>query len=231
MTAEQLRHGRRSAGLNQQEAARKLGVSQPYLSQLERGRRAIPAGLARRAASGFRLSPAALPIEQNPRKLRPLDPDVLERHLVALGYPGFPRRSKAAPKINPAEAVLRALASPDLDVRLVEALPWVLVTYWDLDWQWLIANCKLRNLQNRLGYLVHLTQDVAKRKFVEQPCHEALSRALAQLEQCRLAAEDTLCSDSMPEAGKRWVRVHRPRVAKRWNLLTDLTADQLTHAA
>jgi len=56
----------------------------------------------------------------------------------------FPSRS--------GRVVAAALAHSDLDVRIVEALPWVLAVFRDLDWGWLIAQCRLVNLQNRLGY-------------------------------------------------------------------------------
>ena len=41
MTGVQLRTGRQEAGLTQQQGASVLGVSQPYLSQLETGYRYI----------------------------------------------------------------------------------------------------------------------------------------------------------------------------------------------
>lgn len=133
---------------------------------------------------------------------------------------------KAAKPMNPAFLVAAALAHADLDARLVEALPWVLSTFHDLDWDWLSAQCRLGNQQNRLGYLVSLAIKLAK------PGAEApLTKALSEMERSRLAAEGTLCRESMSAAERTWARKHRPTEAAHWNLLTTLTAGQLTHAA
>jgi hypothetical protein len=165
-----------------------------------------------------------LPLPSRDRLL--LSADEIEQQLVALGYPRFPRR-RVRRRSNPAELILGTLLNSDLDVRLVEALPWVLVTYPDLDWPWLIERCKLANLQNRLGYLVQLTRDLAKDSSVLQK----LSQALCELERSRLAVEGTLCHESMPQAERRWIRAHRPAVARYWNLLTDLTVKDFDYAA
>jgi hypothetical protein len=55
-----------------------------------------------------------------------------------------------------------------------------------------------------------------------------LSEVAQQLEGARLGKEDTLCRDSMPAAERRWLREHRSPVAKHWNLLTSLSAEQLS---
>jgi transcriptional regulator with XRE-family HTH domain len=224
MTADQLRVARQKSGLTQHQAASVLGVSQPYLSQLETGYREIPNGLARKATFVYRLSPTHLPLPSRDRRL--LSADEIEQQLVALGYPRFPRRLVRR-RSNPAEVILGTLLNSDLDVRLVEALPWVLVTYPDLDWPWLIERCKLANLQNRLGYLVQLTRDLAK----DSSILEKLSQALGELERSRLAVEGTLCHESMPQAERRWLRAHRPALARYWNLLTDLTVKDFDYAA
>ena len=126
--------------------------------------------------------------------------------------------------MNPALVIVGALAHADLDVRLVEALPWVLSEFPDLDTRWLVAACRLLNLQNRLGYLVTL----AARPEVDVP---HLSRLRLELENSRLAGEGTLCRDSMPSAEREWVRSHRPAAAEHWRLLTTLSREQLPYAA
>jgi hypothetical protein len=136
-------------------------------------------------------------------------------------------RSKAAN--NPAELVLNAVVQQDLDTRLVEALPWVLNAYTDLDWEWLRDRAKLHNAQNRLGYLVHLAQKIAGVSPTRQSAVEVLSKWEQELEDARLAREGTLCRDSMPDRERAWLRAHRPEAAVHWNLLTSLTAEQLPY--
>jgi transcriptional regulator with XRE-family HTH domain len=229
MTADQWKTGREQAGLTQVHAARSLKVSQPYLSQLETGLRAAGAGLARRAAKLYRLSPTALPLPA-PLAVPTVQPDDLQRKLASLGYPGFEHvRSKVAS--NPAEVVLSAVVKCDLDTRLVEALPWVLCTYTDLNWDWLRDRAKLQNAQNRLGYLVHLAQQTARALPEHRDAAQVLSRWEDELEEARLAREGTLCRDSMPDRERAWLRTNRPEAAAHWGLLTGMTSGQLPYAA
>jgi transcriptional regulator with XRE-family HTH domain len=213
-------------GWTQAEGASRLGVSQPYYSQLESGYRPLPEALALVAVREFQLSPSALPLPELDPHLAPLDPRELAAQLASLAYPGFAHLTKALRPMNPAFLVAAALAHANLDQRLVEALPWVLAVFHDLDWDWLRAQCRLRNLQNRLAYVVLLAMKLPKPK-----ADAALADALSELEMSRLAVEGTLCRDSMSAAERTWARKHRPSEAAHWNLLTTLTADQLTHAA
>jgi transcriptional regulator with XRE-family HTH domain len=229
MTAEQWRTGRDEAGLTQVAAARSLKVSQAYLSQLETGLRVASSALARKATALYKLSPSALPLPRSLNVPR-VPPDDLQHELASLGYPGFEHvRAKSAR--NPGEVVLSAVVNRDLDTRLVEALPWVLSSYTDLNWEWLRDRAKLHNAQNRLGYLVHLAGHTACALPGRQGAVQVLSRWEAELEEARLAREGTLCRESMPQPERTWLRTNRPEAAAHWNLLTGLTAEQLPYAA
>jgi hypothetical protein len=127
--------------------------------------------------------------------------------------------------------VLSAVVKRDLDVRLVEALPWVLSAYTDLNWEWLRDRAKLNNAQNRLGYLVHLAGQAAHALPERQSALRVLSGWENELEEARLAHEGTLCRDSMPEPERAWLRTNRPKAAVHWSLLTSLTVDQLPYGA
>ena len=227
MTAAGWTTGREKAGLTQVTAARSLGVSQPYLSQLEKGLRVASDRLARRAAHLYELPPTVLPLPGG--DVRDVSPNDLQRRFAALGYPGF-EHVRSGAVTNPAEAVLNAVVKRDLDTRLVEAVPWVLSTYTDLDWDWLRDHAKLRNAQNRLGYLVYLADEASRTLPARESAVEVLSKWKRELEEARLASEGTLCRDSMPEREKTWLRKNRPEAAVHWNLLTSLSADQLPYA-
>jgi transcriptional regulator with XRE-family HTH domain len=229
MTAGQWKTGREGAGFTQVEAARALNISQPYLSQLETGLRVASADLSRKSAKLYKLSATILPL---PESLDPRDvsPDQLQRKLASLGYPGFEHvRSRA--RSNPAEVVLNAVVKRDLDTRLVEALPWVLRTYTNLNWVWLRDRAKWNNAQNRLGYLVHLAEQTARALPEHRDAVPVLSRWKTELDESRLAREGTLCRDSMPRPERDWLRKNRSESAAHWNLLTGLTAEQLPSAA
>jgi len=230
MLNAQLREGRVKAGLTQVQAAARLNVSQPYLSQLEKGERPVTTALARSAAALYRLSPTVLPKPETVSGAKPADPARLARQLGSLGYPGFSHLHSRS-RVNPATVVVEALLQNDLEVRLSEALPWVLLEYSTLDWPWLVRNAKEQDVQNRLGFLVATALFVAANKNAPVDTHERLSTVLQQLERARLVREDTLCQEAMPAAERRWLRENRPALARHWNLLTSLSTDQLSYAA
>ena len=225
MTAELWKTGRRTAQLTQMAAAAELGVSQPYLSQLEQGLREGGSGLVQKAARFYRLRPTALPVRPA-LDFRKIGPDDLQRELASLGYPGFEHIRARSPR-NPAEVIFRVVGQRDLDTRLVEALPWVLATYPDLDWPWLRDRIKLGNLQNRLGYLIHLAEGTASALPDRREAVPVLAEWRREMDLARPVSEDTLCRESMPGAERAWVRAYRPAAAAYWGLLTTLTAEQL----
>lgn len=226
-----LRSARLAKRLSQAEAAARLGVSQPYLAMLESGRRPLTPALARSAMKVYDLPPTILPLPKATSSRERTDTAGLANDLAALGYPGFaylrPRNWK--PK-NPGEVLLKALARADLEARLVEALPWLVLTYWPLHREWLVREAKLLDLQNRLGFVVTLARRLAERDRNESKAR-ALSELETELERSRLAHEDTLCRASLSEPERRWLAENLPEDAKRWNVLTDWTVDALRYVA
>ena len=226
MTNQQFKAGRMQARLTQMHAAQRLGLSQPYLSQLERGQRPVTPELARVATKVYGLPPTGLPVEATTSDK--VDASRLARQLSGLGYPSFAHLR--AEQTNPAVLVLQSIVQRDLEVRLTEALPWVLGTYPNLNWSWLIDQVKLKDVQNRLGFLVGMAKELAVSRGKFRSATEPLSAVEVKLEHSRLAREDTLCRESMPGAERRWLTSNRSPLAKHWNLLTRLTVDQLSYA-
>ena len=221
-----LREQRELKGWTQQQAAARLGVSQTYLSLLENGRRPLSFGLARKLQRKFAVPPTVLPVAATTVSE---DAESLVESLAALGYPGFSHFKPGRPS-NPAALLLAALRTRDLESRLSEALPWVAWRYPDLDWEWLVREAKLHDLQNRLGFVVALARQVAERKG-QAATAEALAAAEQRLEPSRLVREDTLCRESMTQAERRWLRDRRSAQAQHWNLLTGLVPEHLSYAA
>ena len=230
MSARELRAGRLAKSWSQVQAARRLGVSQPYLAMLERGRRRLTPKLALRAAKLYGLTLMAVPRAQRALLARP-DAATLARDLAGLGYPGLAHlRSRHWMPKHPGDVLLVALAHDDLEPRLVEALPWLVLRYWTLDWSWVVPEAKVRDLQNRLGFVVSLARRLAERAS-DKGKARTLADLEAQLDRSRLVREDTLCLASLPEAERRWLIEHRPDAARHWNLLTDWTADAVRYVA
>ena len=193
---------------------------------LEAGQRPLTPAVARRAMRVYSLPPTVLSPGVAPR----VSAATLAQDLAALGYPGFAhlaRRGGAAK--HPGAVLLTALAQP-AEARAVEALPWLLLRYWSLDPAWLVREAKVRDLQNRLGFVVSLAREVAEREG-DGPRLAALRALEAALERSRLAREDTLGPAALSEAERHWLETHRSAAARHWNLLTDWTAEALRHRA
>src|SRR5438105_546298 len=79
--------------------------------------------------------------------------EALAKVLSNLGYSGF-GQLLGGPRDNPAVVLLAALSSRDIEVRVIERLPWLAVEYYDIDWAWLTREAKLRYAENRLGFIV-----------------------------------------------------------------------------
>src|ERR1700733_11103346 len=159
MNLEQLKKARVDRGWSQQEAAARLGVTQGYLSLLESGRRSA-APLARRLMQVYDLSPTVLPVQGVREHVAA---DSLARELASLGYPGFAHLHGRARKANPAEFLLTALGQRNLEARVAEGLPWLVLRYPDMPLDWLVREARARTLQNRLGFLVTLARRAARR--------------------------------------------------------------------
>ena len=229
MAGVELRAQRKRRGLTQREASARLGVSQPYLALLESGKRRLPEKLLRKAMRLYRLSPAVLPPKENPA--RPVGADQLARELAALGYPGF-AYMKSGWRKNPGEVLVTALAQSDLDPRVTEALPWLVLRYPEMDRDWLVKQARLENLSNRLGFVVDLAKSVADR---QDPRGSARSQSLEQLKNAlrnsKLDVEDTLCEESLSPQERNWLRENRPDEAKFWHLLTKWRPEHLQYVA
>jgi transcriptional regulator with XRE-family HTH domain len=223
---EQLRSARRAAGITQHQAAARLGVSQAYLALIETGRRRVTAKLASGFGSLYGLGPTALPLDAKP--IDQWSSASLAAALARLGYPGF-RYLRGGRRHNPASLLLAAVAASNLEVRVAEALPWLVAQCSGLDWEWLMREARVRDLQNRLGFLVTLGRELASMRG-DLMAAEALRPVEESLNRSRLVREDTLCQDSLSTPERRWLRQTRPAAARHWNLLTDLDSPTLPYA-
>jgi len=225
VTGTELKSARTDSGWTQAEAAARLGVTQAYLSMVERGERAVSAEFCARVLEVMEVPATALPLGEP--IMRGGGDDFFPAALGSLGYPGF-AYLRSAERRNPAEVLMAALDTDDLDARVTEALAWLPMEFPKMRWDWLTAQAKLADRQNRLGYVVELGRQaagVAGRVRLEAE----LAARVAKLEPSRLAKEDTLCRESMTRVERGWLRMHRGKLAEHWNLLTDLTVEQLSY--
>ena len=218
MNFERLKKARVDRGWSQQEAAARLGVSQAYLSLLESGRRTT-APLARRLMQVYDLSPTVLPVEVVRENVTV---EFLAHELASLGYPGFAHLRGKAKRANPAEFLLTALGQRNLEARVAEGLPWLVLQYPDMPLEWLVREARARILQNRLGFVVTLGRCAGHGNDL-QPLEQTLADS-------RLEKEDSFCKE-LNEAERRWLRTHSSEEAKQWHLLSDLRPSALRYVA
>jgi transcriptional regulator with XRE-family HTH domain len=232
MNGELLHKERVSRNWEQAETAARLKVSQPYLSLLEAGKRPVTAKLARRAVRVFDLPPTALPVENAARpktSSRTSAEDLLASQLASLGYPKFSHLKKTK-LVNPAVVLTSALKQDDLESRVVEALPWLIFNFSDMDWSQVVSSAKLADAQNRLGFLVSLAHEMAKRTRNLKK-KELFKDLLETLEKSRLVHYDSFRRKSMTKSEQVWLRKTRPREARHWRVLSNLSANHLSYAA
>ena len=220
-----MRAGRERRGWQQEELAERLGVSQGYVSLLESGQRPVSKRLTAKLVSLLSLSPSALPMPTP----KPLPNQQVARALGRLGYPGF-AYLRSGTNVNPMEVLLGALLADDVDARVVEGLPWLLLRYPDVDWDRLVTHAKQHDAQNRLGFLVALANRLAAAKG-DAAAVELLDRREQALQRSLLQQDDTFSRASLTQAERRWLAANRSPEAKRWNLLTTLNVDRLVNAA
>jgi transcriptional regulator with XRE-family HTH domain len=218
MDSDQLKRARLERGWSQQQAAARLGVTQPYLSMLESGRRSA-APLARRLMRVYGLPPTVLPVHE---VREDVTADFLARELALFGYPGFAHLRRGARRVNPAEFLLTALAQRNLEARVAEGLPWLVLRYPGVPVDWLVREARARTLQNRLGFVVTLGRRAAQRDDL-QPLEQILADS-------KLEREDSFCKE-LNEAERGWLREHSSEEARQWHLLSDLRPDALRYVA
>jgi transcriptional regulator with XRE-family HTH domain len=224
MNSSQLLQARQNKNWEQIETAEKLGVSQSYLSLLETGKREITKKISHRAVKVFGFSPVALPIERNLDELFSTKNDELAKDLGTLGYPKF-AFLKLNLKKNPLEVLFVALKAENLESRLVEALPWLVFTYADLDWEKLFKLSKINDLQNKLGFVICLARRLAE-QLKDQQKVVFLREREVELSNSRLFQESAF-SRNLTETEKKWLKNNRSKEAKFWRVLSDLEVKQL----
>jgi len=224
-----LKLARMKRGWRQVEAARRLGVSQPYLAMLEEGKRRLTADMTRKAALVYGMPLAALPLSNAFTPAKGVSAQHFVELLSGLGYPGFAYVRPLVRKRNPAEVLLTALAQDRLEARVAEGLPWLLLHHWQMNSGWLVGQAKRFDLQNRLGFVAALARRLSQ--ATAQPDRtEALSRLETTLDHSRLAREDYFFRPPRNPAERKWLSQHRSREARHWNLLSDLRPEHLNYA-
>jgi transcriptional regulator with XRE-family HTH domain len=223
-----LRDARKQKGFTQQQAAKRLGVTQAYLSMLERKRRQIPAQKLSLVVDVYGLPPSALPFRGEGEWSR-LHESVVASELAALGYPGFAYLSSGRPTWNPAELLLAVLTRDELETRVAEGLPWLAYAHSDLDWDWTVREARTHNVVNRLGFVVTLARELAGKKS-DVAAAAMLREVEARLEPSVLLRTETFCREHMTQAERRWLREHSTPQARHWNVLSDVSSEDLVHA-
>ena len=121
-----IREQREQAKISMRQLAQSAGVSNPYLSQIERGLRKPSADILQQIAKGLRISAEALYVQAGILEDRPADSGVRsalladaelserQKQVLIEIYESFRRENVAASKSVQAEAAALAAGGPDL---------------------------------------------------------------------------------------------------------------------
>lgn len=221
MNGRDVSNARKARGWKQEDLAAKLGVSQGYVSLLEREHRAVPPHLAAKLVSVLNMAPTTLPL----RDARNLKGDQAAKALGALGYEPF-RYLASGRRLNPAEVLVAVLRADDVDTRVVEALPWLLVRYSEMNLEWVVRSVKQDDGQNRLGFVLSLGKGLAE-SLGDSKAAASLGEWEQRLERSRLQEDDSFSRHALTTAEVNWLRVHRSVEAQRWNMLSTLSSAAL----
>lgn len=218
MRGAEFRAWRKTAGKTQVDAANAVGVKQPFVCAVEKGLRPVTPALKTWLYS---VCPEALRQELPSASRTPPSSERMKELLGGLGYPGFRYLASGPGKVDPLEFVLDALRTEDLDQRVTDGLPWVLVHRADLDYRRLTDEARLLNVQNRLGFLLEVTVEAARKLHGDETAAR-LEPWLVYLRDARLFKEDTLCKSSLTQVERKRLRRSRPKAARFWRLFTDV---------
>lgn len=227
MYGKVIAQARKEKQMTQVDLAARLGLSQTYLSLIEKDRRTLGPRVAQQLVWLLDLSPTLLPLKAGSRTRQASNDQSFIRDLAAFGYPKYAHVEHTRTK-NPVSFLVAVLSATNVEGRVIEALPWLLLKFHDLDWKKLIDLAKLDDFQNRLGFLTCIARRVAERNGDKKNAAR-LKRWEDVLENSRLAKQDTLCRENMTEAERDWVRQNRAEDAKHWNILTNLSAEGLDY--
>ena len=231
MDKNHLKQARRARGWTQAQAAARAGVSQPYWSLLEHGKRPLSAKLARRLVREWEFPPTLLLLPARLEDAGPSSDDELAEDLAKLGYPAFAYLRSRRQRRNPALVVLTGLAKRGLDPRVFEGLPWLLLRYPEMDTDWLADQARRHDLQNRLGFTASLARSVAEKNAHLQHRAEPLRAFEDALRGGRLAREEGLERNEVSERERAWMLRFRPPHAAEWNLLVNVSPEDLQYAS
>lgn len=200
---------------------------------LETGSRKVPSKSVRKFRKTYDLPPTSLPLPST-LHFKPSEEtaEELAADLAALGYEGFAHLRSRTRQKNPAVVLLNALAQPELEPRLFEALPWLMVQYPEMPFDWLVRQAKLSDLQNRLGFVTSLAREVVQRLTPNDKDRvEALRKLELTLEGSKLARVESLQKASVGPQERQWLIDNRSEEASHWNLLTDWRREMLRYAS
>jgi hypothetical protein len=85
------------------------------------------------------------------------------------------------------------------------------------------------DLQNRLGFVVSLARELAEKRG-DVRASTVLAKWEQVLERSRLQKDDSFSPETLTEAERRWLQTNRSAEGRRWNLLTNMSAEQLASA-
>jgi hypothetical protein len=152
----------------------------------------------------------------------------LAQHLAFIGYPGYGYLRQSCERgETPMKVLLEILSCIDPEPRLIEALPWIILHHWRMDFHRLIERAKTSHVQNQLGFLVSIARRISQtgRNHLRT---EALKQIEAELDNVRVNGEFFLFPIKTT-VQRDWIASNREPEAKHWGILATLKPEHIDY--
>jgi len=95
-----------------------------------------------------------------------------------------------------------------------------------------VQQAKLHDLQNRLGFVVALARKAGRRSGLLNSRRDvALEQLETTLSRSLLAREELIAGAHVSESERQWLKKHRSKEARDWNVLSNWRPEALRYVA
>ncbi len=147
--------------------------------------------------------------------------------LAFIGYPGYGYLRSCERGEAPRKVLLAVLSCNEPEPRMIEALPWLILRYWCMDFDGLIEEAKALHVQNLLGFLVNVARRISQRGS-NRIRTETLKWIEADLDSSRLNGEFFLFPIKTT-IQRDWIASNREPEAKHWGILATLKPEHIDY--
>ena len=148
--------------------------------------------------------------------------------LAFIGYPGYSYLLQPFERVDtPINVLLDILSYADSELRIIEALPWIILRYCRTDFHHIVAKAQSLHVQNQLGFMVNIASRISQTSDDRVPT-ETLRQIEANLDNVRKDGE-FLLFPIRSTVQREWIVRNREPEAKHWGVLATLKPEHIDY--